>query len=324
MDLRTFDLNLLRVFDALSRERSVTLAAQRLGISQPTVSASLNRLRGVLQDDLFVKTSKGVEPTPLARELDDVVAEILATVQGAVLNHANFKAATTERSFVVIAGQFGQLVLVDRVLMKFRALAPKARMRFIHPDENERAAVLEDGRADLAMGYFPQFARGNLFQQRLYARPFVCVARVGHPALADGVPSADAFGRLEHVVVAALSKFDEIIDAGFRRQAMPRRVGVELAYSAGAGHVLANSDLIAVVPEVLAGIYCRSGRLQQWPVPFHLPPYEVKQYWHRTVNKDPAVSWLRALIASELQVDPALPPQEPAPTDSEPMPWDGF
>ncbi|HKB53760.1 MAG TPA: LysR family transcriptional regulator, partial [Ramlibacter sp.] len=167
MDLRKFDLNLLLVLDALLRDRSVTLAAQRLGLTQPTVSAALNRLRAAFQDDLFVKTSRGVEPTQLARELENVVAETLETVQSGILNRTAFEAATTERTFVVIVGELGQMVFVDRMLMRFRQVAPRAKIRFVFPDAHERLALLKDGRADLAMGYFPQFARTNLFQQLL-------------------------------------------------------------------------------------------------------------------------------------------------------------
>ena len=96
MDLRKFDLNLLLVLDALFQDRSVTLAAQRLGISQPTVSAALNRLRAVFQDDLFVKTPRGVEPTQLAHDLAGVVSEILDTVHNGVLNRGSFNPTTTE------------------------------------------------------------------------------------------------------------------------------------------------------------------------------------------------------------------------------------
>ncbi len=197
MDLRKFDLNLLLVLDALLRDRSVTLAAQRLGSSQPTVSAALSRLRTAFHDELFVKTAKGVEPTQLARELENVVGEILETIHDGVLNRTSFQPQTTDRTFVVIAGELGQRVFIDRVLHKFMRGAPNAKIRFIFPDANERISALEDGRADLAMGYFPQFARTTLFQQLLYSRPLVCVARVGHPAMHDGALTMEKFVKLD-------------------------------------------------------------------------------------------------------------------------------
>lgn len=311
MDLRKFDLNLLLVLDALSRERSVTLAAQRLGISQSTASAALNRLRAAFQDDLFVKTARGVEPTQLARELEGTVAEILETVHSGVLNRTAFDPATTDRTFVVIAGELGQMVFVDRLLSRLRELAPRARIRFIFPDAQERTGALEDGRADLAMGYFPQFARATLFQQLLYSRSFVLVARADHPTLRDQELTREKFAQLRHVVVAMLSNLDETIESELRRQGIARDVAVELGHAAGAGRVLTSSDLISVLPDSLAGIYCRSGELRKWPLPFSLPRYKVKQYWHRRANDDPGVAWLRKLIAAEFQANAVAPqPQE--------------
>jgi len=308
MDLRKFDLNLLLVLDALARDRSVTLAARRLGLGQPTVSAALNRLRAVFHDDLFVKAARGVEPTPLARELEAVVAQILEHVHSDVLNRTGFDAASTERSFVVIAGELGQTVFVRRLLAQFRQRAPRARLRFIFPDADERLAALEDGRADLALGYFPQFARTALFQQLLYSRSFVCVARAAHPALRDGVLTREKLAHMQHVIVAMLSNLDETVAAELRRQGIPRDVAVELGHAAGAEQVLAGSDLVAVLPESLATLCCSSGALRQWPLPFGLPRYDVKQYWHRRAHSDPGVTWLRNLVAAEFQARPAPAP----------------
>ncbi len=100
-----------------------------------------------------------------------------------------------------------------------------------------------------------------------------------------------------------LSNLNEVVESELRRQGISRRVAVELGHASGAGFLLANSDLIAVVPQVLSAIYCRSGDLREWPIPFSLPRYDVKQYWHRTVNKDPAVGWLRNLLADEYHSD---------------------
>ena len=307
MDLRKFDLNLLLVLDALLQDRSVTLAAQRLGISQPTVSAALNRLRTVFQDDLFVKAPRGVEPTQLARDLQSVVSEILETVHNGVLNRGIFDPTTTERTFRVIAGELGQLVFVDRLLPTFRTLAPRARIQLIFSDAPGRTSALEDGRADLAMGYFPQFARTTLYQQLLYSRSFVLVARADHPALCDGELTCEKLARLQHVTVAMRSNIDAIVESELRRQGIPRDVVVELGHAAGAGQILSGSDLIAVLSEPLASIYCRSGELRSWPLPFFLPRYEVKQYWHRRAHRDPGVQWLRKLIAAEFQATAAPP-----------------
>lgn len=307
MDLRKFDLNLLLVLDALFQDRSVTLAAQRLGISQPTVSAALNRLRAVFQDDLFVKTPRGVEPTQLAHDLAGVVSEILDTVHNGVLNRGSFNPTTTERTFRLIAGELGQLVFVDRLLPAFRRLAPRARIQIIYSDPQGRTSALEDGRADLAMGYFPQFARTTLYQQLLYSRSFALVARADHPVLCDGELTCEKLARLQHVTVAMRSNLNAIVESELRRRGIPHDVVIELSHAAGAEQILSSSDLIAVLSEPLANIYCRSGKLSSWPLPFDIPRYEVKQYWHRRAHRDPGVRWLRKLIATEFQATAAAP-----------------
>ena len=307
MDLRKFDLNLLLVLDALLQDRNVTFAAQRLGVSQPTVSAALNRLRAMFQDDLFVKTPRGVEPTQLARDLASVVSEILDTVHNEVLNRGIFDPTTTERTFRVIAGELGQLVFVDRLLPSFRKLAPRARIQIIYSDPQGRMSALEDGRADLAMGYFPQFARTTLYQQLLYSRSFVLVARADHPVLCDGKLTCEKLGRLQHVTVAIRSNLNAIVEAELRRQGIAHDVVVELSHAAGAEQILCSSDLIAVLSEPLANIYCRSGELRSWPLPFDIPGYDVKQYWHRRVHRDPGVRWLRKLIADACQTTASAP-----------------
>lgn len=300
MDLRNFDLNLLKVLDALLRDRSVSLAARRLNLSQPTVSAALRRLRDAFGEELFVKSARGVEPTPLALALQASVAQVLAHVQENILHRTTFEPATTTRQFVVIAGEFGQMVIVHQMLPRMQAEAPGARIKFIYPDAAERLAALQEGRADLAVGYFPQFASANLYQQLLYARPMVCVARRDHPALSAG-PTAEQFGAMAHLVVASLSNVNDLVESQLRKMDLVRTVPVELAHASGAPVILQHSDLIAVVPSVLARIYCENGLLQSYPVPIELPLLEVKQFWHRTVHADPAVTWLRTLVRETYQ-----------------------
>ncbi|HEY8357776.1 MAG TPA: LysR substrate-binding domain-containing protein, partial [Ramlibacter sp.] len=213
--------------------------------------------------------------------------------------------ATSTRRFVLIAGELGQMVFVHDLLGALQAQAPGVAIKFIFPDAQQRVACLEDGRADLALGYLPQLAGGNLFQQQLYSRPLVCVARKGHTALRAGL-TRDLFSRLPHLVVASLSNVNDLVEAALRREGVGRQVPVELAHASGAAAILLRSDLIAVVPSVLARIYCEDEGLQAYPVPFDFPPMEVKQFWHRTVHADPAVTWLRRLVRDMYQQ--ALPP----------------
>lgn len=301
MDLRQFNLNLLLVLDALLKERSVTGAASRLGMSQPTVSSALKRLRTVFQDELFVKQGKGVKPTSLAAELEQPLGEILRQIQSQLLQRSVFDPATTERTFTIIGGELGQMLVTHRVLMKLLKLAPRAQFRFIFPPAHECVKVLEEGRADLTIGYFPQFAQSSLFQQRLFSRPLVCVARSDHPVLTREGLTLETFTQLSYAVVATLSNLEGLIEPELRRLGLRRQVKVEMGHASGTPLLLRESDLITLVPDVLAHIYCLDGSLSSWPLPFQMRECEVRQFWHRAVHDDPAVTWLRSVVAQEFQ-----------------------
>lgn len=302
MDLRHFDLNLLRVLDALLKERHVTQAAQRLGLSQPAVSAALARLREAFGDELFVKRPHGVEPTARALALEAPLALVLSTIRDRLLDAPGFDAATSARAFTVIVGEVGQAVFAPRLLACLRERAPEATVRFVYPEASARLAMLEDGRADLAIGPFPQWSDTDaLFQQKLYARPMVGVARAGHPALAGRPLTPARFVMLDHAVVGARSDFDRLVEPALQRLNLTRRVVAEFGHVAGAPQALAALDLVAIVPATLAQTWQREAGLEAFTLPFELPPHEVKQFWHRTRHRDPAVTWLRELVAGEFQ-----------------------
>ena len=302
MDLRHFDLNLLRVLDALLKERHVTQAAQRLGLSQPAVSAALGRLREAFGDELFVKRAQGMEPTPRALELEAPLALVLATIRERLLDAPGFDPATSIRAFTLIVGEVGQAVFAPRLLARLHKRAPASTVRFVYPEADSRLPMLQDGRADLAIGPFPQWGDSDvLFQQKLYARPMVGVARADHPALAAGPITLERFAALDHAVVGARSDFDRLVEPALQRLKLTRRIVAELGHVAGAPQALAALDLVAIVPATLAEAWHRQAGLQAFTLPFELPLHEVKQFWHRTRHRDPAVTWLRELVAHEFQ-----------------------
>ncbi|HSI57626.1 MAG TPA: LysR family transcriptional regulator [Ideonella sp.] len=300
MNLRHLDLNLLVVLDALLTEHGATAAAQRLGVSQSTVSSALAKLRELFQDELFVKRPHGMEPTPRALELQGPVQGLMRTIREDILSRSGFDPAAAERSFVLVTGELGQLVFLHRILARIRAAAPRANVRVLACAAADRQAVLEEGRADLAVGYFPQFSGADLYQQLLYfSHPMVCIARTGHPALLDGQLTAEKFARLEHAVVGTEGNHPQIYEPVLKQLGIQRRVVVELPGFAGTSALIAGSDLIAIVPAALAQIYAQDRQIQTYPSPIAFPNCDVKQFWHRRVHHDPAVAWLRALIAEE-------------------------
>lgn len=298
--LRKFDLNLLRVLDALFKEGSATRAAVRLGVSQPTVSLALGRLRELLGDPLFVKHAGGLTPTPRAVSLQGPVAAMLQILQHDILAHSGFDPAHSDRTFVFAIGEIGQLLYLDRIFGAMRAVAPNVRIKVVTAGAHEGELVLDASEADVAIGFYPNMRRPTHYQQRLYESRLVALARCDHPALAAGL-SVAALGRLEQMILGGSDVYVARVDRELRKQGLAARVALELPNLVAAPHLLATTDLVAVVPESLARFFARSAAVAVVELPLALPPVSVKQYWHRRHKDDPANRWVRQIIVQLLQ-----------------------
>lgn len=305
MKLRGVDLNLLVVLDALLAERNVTHAAQRLEVSQSTVSAALKRLRELFNDELFLKRPHGVEPTPRALALREPLAIAMAAIGDGVLAQTHFDPKASQRTFVLILGEMGQMLFAPRLLEVIRAQAPHVNLRIVSGSVTTRLGLLESGEAELAIGYFPEFAQSGLYQQKLYSsQPFVCLARADHPVLRERPLTIELFTQIDHAVVGTEGGYPQLYEPVLRRLGIKRRITIELPGLAAARQLLTRSDLIAVVPEQLAALFCRDGQLLAYPTPMTLPYCEVRQFWHRRLHHDPALAWMRQQVVAQFQEGP--------------------
>jgi DNA-binding transcriptional LysR family regulator len=200
--LDNFDMNLLRVFDALQRHAHVGRAAEELGISQPSVSYALKQLREQLGDPLFVKVRHGMEPTPRTIELTPTVQSILAEVHERILTAPRFDAATAHRTFTLAMSDVGEMVFLPKILKGIAERAPFVNVRIVSTDPKDLMVELQRSEIDLAIGYFPDLQGNDVFQQRLFRHGFVCLVRSGHPVLVDGLTRKN-FRVLPHAVVRA-------------------------------------------------------------------------------------------------------------------------
>jgi DNA-binding transcriptional LysR family regulator len=311
VSLHHLDLQQLLVLDALLQERNVSAAAQRLGLAQSTVSTALARLRTTLGDELFVKHALGVEPTARALALRQPLAQVLALLQDQILTAPAFDPPTSRRTFVLVFGELGQMVFVPRLLAHLRGQAPGVDLRVLGGSAEHRQALLESGQADLAVGLFPEFGGASMFQQKLYAaRPLVVLMRQDHPAAAAGALTLEAFARLDHAVVGTDIGYQALCEAALKQRGIERRIVVELSSLSAAPHVLAGTDLVAVVPATVADLFCRQPGLRHCALPLELPQWEVRQFWHRRRHHDPGLVWLRQQIAAQFQPAPVATAQE--------------
>ena len=309
--LRSLDLNLLRVLEALLEERSVTRSAARLGLTQSAVSHALKRLRGLLDDELFVRGPGGMQPTPRAEEVGAGVRRAMLQLQSA-LEPARFDPALTDRRFTLGGAGYVVTVLVADVLARLRVEAPRAEVRL----RGLGASVAEDldaGRMDLMVGAYSRvpdrFAYEPLFSDRL-----VWTLRAGHPA-GNGVLTLERLAALPHLVLGAAEHEEvvggSIVDHGIERRVIWDDGGVLRAELAARGlrrhgvmtvpdphaalAIAAKSDMAALLPERLVRPYAAA-----WGLTVHPPPYDASRItigvlWRKDLDS-PALSWLRGLM----------------------------
>lgn len=299
MDIRTIDLNLLPVLDALLRHRSVTLAARELDMSQSALSAALARLRKLVDDELFVRTGRGLRTTARADALAEPVAAILAQLRDQVLRPAVFEPGSAQRNFQLLLSDVGAYVLLPRIVRAVRALAPGVSLT-LHPlGGTDIAAELTDGRIDLAIGHYPALP-DSLFQRRLFDRHFVGLVRRGHPAAQGQRLSLRRFAATPQLVVRLTSGIQAHIDDALAREGLTRPDTLELPSYLMVPPLLEATDHLAVVPGQLADAFIADGRLAALDLPLSLPNSTIRMHWHRRFHEDPGNAWLRGVVAAEL------------------------
>ena len=291
----SFDLNLLRVFDALQRHGHLGKAAQELNLSQPAVSYALKRLREDLGDALFVKTRSGMQPTPRAMQLAPVVHSVLDDIQKRVLSTPTFEPESAQRTFAVAMSDVGEMVALPKLLKRLTSLAPGANLRTVSLSPGELMPALQRSEVDLAIGYFPDLDGVDVFQQRLVRHSFVCLVRKRHPAV-QGRLTKKLFSELPHALIKTESRREEIVERFLKEHRIPRRILLNTPHYLSIPMTIATTDLIVTVSSDVAEIFARMADLAILEPPFKMPPFDVRQYWHRSQQDDPGNQWLRGLV----------------------------
>lgn len=296
------DSRLINIFVELCELRSVSRTAERLDLTQSTVSTCLARLREHYNDPLFVRTMDGMEPTPHALSLYPLLAEARRLLQISTQLHASFNPASSDRRFTLCTSDIGVMIFIPTLLAALRERAPSVRLD-TPPIWGDLAYRLESGKSDLAVGYIPDLEAGIL-QQRLYTEHYVCCVAADHPRIRQSLTMAD-FVNEEHVVVTPSGPGRQVLGKYLQSQGVRRKIGIEIASYAGIGSVLGVTDFIAVLPARLANVIAESINARIFPLPFPAPAYTVAQFWHQRYSNDPGLQWLRALLVEFFQANPA-------------------
>jgi DNA-binding transcriptional LysR family regulator len=309
--ISTLDLNLLRVFDALLQEESVSRAGLRLGLSQSAVSHALGRLRQALGDELFRRGPAGMQPTARALEIGPAVHAALAQIQAA-LAPQTFDPAAAERPFTVIGTPYTSAVLVPELIARLRQQAPRAGLR-VTSFGWDAIENLEIGRADAALGAFDG-ATDPFDYQPLFTETMVWVLRAGHALARPGAAvTVETLAELEHVAIdyprpevtpgdRRLRRGTTLGDRGLfdhelMRRGLVRRIGAVVPDSYTALAVVARSDMTALAPRRLAERAVSRGSLQLLEPPYDSPPVQIGVLRMRDRASDSAQVWFMQLLA---------------------------
>jgi DNA-binding transcriptional LysR family regulator len=294
MELKNIDLNLLLVFNQLLLQRRVSKVAEALGMTQPGVSNALKRLRVLLGDELFVRTARGMEPTPYATRLAEPIGYALSTIHDSLNEVSRFDAATSERKFKIGMTDIGEVYFLPRLMAVLRAAAPGVTISTVRNAATNLQDEMEAGHVDLAIGLLPQLKSGY-FQRSLFRQRYVCMFREGHE-LDKGTLTVEEFEQAEHVVVVSGGTGHAIVDQTIERLGTRRKVCLSVPHFVAVGHILAASSMIATVPERFAMACVQPFGLRYVTHPLSLPEININLFWHAKFNKEPANQWLRSLI----------------------------
>ena len=295
-DIRRIDLNLLVALEALLEEQSVTRAADRLALTQPTVSAMLARLRTLFGDPLFVRTPRGILPTPRATALAPRLKQWLAEARALVADEG-FDPATADLTVSISANDYIQSALIVPFIRRLRREAPNARLAVRSPQLGDMAAMLADAELDLCITTSPEMPDADLRSRLLYQERYVCVVRSGHPLKPKRAVTLEQFLAYPHAMVSPTEgRFVGPVDRALAALGRRRRVVLSAPGFLILPEILATDDVIAVVPErVLCG---RMTGLRTFAPPVAVQGFDVVMLWHERLHQDPAHRWLRGLLAA--------------------------
>jgi DNA-binding transcriptional LysR family regulator len=267
------------------------VAARRENLSQPAMSNALGRLRRSFDDALFVKVAGRMEPTALARQINQPVQEALGILSQALTGRAAFDPTQTARTFKLLMSDAGESAVLPALVRKVTATSALAGFEVVKLPHDDYAAALHNGGADLAIGNLP-FLRSGFGRLPLFDDPYCVILRRGHPLEGRrlGLP---AFAAAHHVAVATGSA-DALVDRQLAKHRLKRPVRLKVSNYHVAVDVVARSDLIATVPRMVASV---GDEVVALPLPLKVAPASVHMVWHALADGDPGHQWLRRLLS---------------------------
>lgn len=299
MDVSRLDMATLRFFDTLYRVRSVSQAARDLDLPQSTASRILSQLRQTFEDELFVRTRGGMQPTPAAERIAPTAAEILSLSKRFRTTDSGFNVAQQRRTFVLAGSDIGQYLMMNAFKQRLTH-GTQISVKTVTVPGSELSHWLGEGNADIAIGAFPKLI-GGMKQQRLYQERYKCFCDPEHPFAQS--PSLATYLKSDHMMVSThgLAHSHRMIESKLSAKIAPERVRLVTSSFLAAVFSVRTSALILTAPGRAIGPIAKDLGLASIDTPFQLDAFEIRQYWHTRFNDDPGHQWLRKQLRDVFQ-----------------------
>jgi DNA-binding transcriptional LysR family regulator len=287
------DLNLLRVFHTVHTERSVSLAAERLGLTQSAVSHGLRKLRLIFKDELFVRSGQAMIPTSRGQALFEPVQRIMETLQNEVMPVAVFDGLSARREFSLAMVDMAEVVFIPPLMRFLRVNAPHCTLRTLRLPNEAMIDALERGNVELAIANVPG-AHGNIYSQTMFLHDYVVIAWEKHPRIKSRLSWA-AYQREEHIVVNAGSDVS-LQESTLVPRGIKRKVVLTVGGFLSIPWLIQGTEMIATVPTRLSEGITQAAMVKQLALPEPAKPYGLQSVWHPRSHNDPGHRWLREAL----------------------------
>ncbi len=295
IDLTQIDLNLLVAFESLFKERSVTVAAQRLYLGQPAMSAALGRLRILFGDELLIRVGREMQPTAKAIAIAPGIFAALHQIRQTIQSSQTFEPVSDSRDFAIGSPDYASFVTIPKLLAHCQEVAPNLNFRMIEFEKDSIGDLLEQGTVDLALGVFQSPPRQTVCVP-LFQEHFVGIARKDHPALTQKTISLEGFANLSHALNTtrrdAIGEVDHVLTA----HDLQRRIALTVPHMLVLPSIIASTDLVAAIPSRMACYFSKLNDIEVFKLPIEIPKWTVSMLWSKLSDKDDASCWLRQTL----------------------------
>lgn len=295
IDLAAIDLNLLVAFESLFQERSVTVAAQRLYLGQPAMSAALGRLRTLFGDELFIRVGREMQPTSKATAIAPGIFAALHQIRHTIQSSQDFDPASEQRDFALGSTDYTSFVVLPKLIAHCHEVAPNLNFRIIGFEKDTVGDLLETGAIDLALGVFPNPPRQTICTP-LFQEHFVGIARKNHPQMMRKPISLEIFANLSHALTTIRRDTTGEVDLALASHSLQRRISLTVPHMLVLPSIVASTDLITSLPSRMTNYFSKLNEIEVFELPVEMQQWTVSMLWSKLSDKDRASCWLRQTL----------------------------